>query len=78
MPRCRPCAFVHAEEPELGTCERKDDYSHKFFSPGTFKICYICAHTKVIGFIVLDQIEVPPSIRNALLSNCALLPHVFI
>eukprot|EP00168_Porphyra_purpurea_P014328 TRINITY_DN4091_c0_g1_i7.p1 TRINITY_DN4091_c0_g1~~TRINITY_DN4091_c0_g1_i7.p1 ORF type:complete len:339 (+),score=48.53 TRINITY_DN4091_c0_g1_i7:698-1714(+) len=76
--RCRPCAFGHAEEPELGTCQKNYEEAHKFFSPGTFTICCSCAHPMVIGFIVLDKREGPPALLNALLSYFALLPHVVI
>jgi len=75
MRRCRPCAFGHTEELQLGVCAKHYEDAHKFYSPGTFTVCCSCSHPKIIGFIVLDKREGPPALLNALLSYFALLPH---
>lgn len=72
---CRPGAFAATDPPELGTCAKNYEEVHKHFSPGTFTICCACAHPKVIGFVVLDKREGPPSLLNAIISYFALLPQ---
>jgi len=74
MLMCRPAAFTPAEEAELGTCAKKYEEAHKFFSPGTFTICCAYAHPKMLGFVVLDKLEGPLALLNALLSYFELLP----
>jgi len=72
---CRPAAFAPAEEAELGTCAKRYEEAHKFFSPGTFTICCAVAHPKMLGSVVMDKRERTPALLNALLSHYALLPH---